>query len=531
MSVRGGSGGGGGGGSSSNIEGLLPARSWLKRIGLLVGLPLLAAFILMLILWKTFIHYVPPGKMLIVISKGGDLLDEGQVLARAGQKGILEEVRGEGWHFVMPIIYTTELKDNIVIEPGKVGIVTAKGGKPLSRGVMLAEAGEQGIRREVLLPGSYRLNPYGYTVETVPMVKIEPGFVGVLRRKLASKDDKGEILKPGILKDRILQPGIYPINDKEYQVIPCEIGIDQTTYNYRPEDPKSAISFPGKDGFPISLECTIEWELKPEYWPDWLARFPDFKQIESIVVDQHARRISRDRGLNYGAQDFLDGKKREEFQDDFREELKKECLKDNVIIRSAYIRNIIIPESFLRQKRLERLVIETRLTSEQLKLTRETEAEVAEAKQTIELRKQKVEAGTEKLVAAIDIEVANIKTVTEAEVEQMKDEFSAEIAKIDAQRKKVLGEADAEARKLKDTAESAIYKMKMEAFGRDGDAYLRYTMAEKLNPKMQLRLFQSGPGTLWTNMGNKNMNLFMPLPGADSVIPKGGSSGGSKEEK
>ena len=38
-------------------------------------------------------------------------------------------------------------------------------------------------------------------------------------------------------------------------------------------------------------------------------------------------------------------------------------------------------------------------------------------------------------------------------------------------------------------------------------------MAQELNPRMTLRLFQSGPGTLWTNLGNKGMNFLMPLPG------------------
>ena len=32
---------------------------------------------------------------------------------------------------------------------------------------------------------------------------------------------------------------------------------------------------------------------------------------------------------------------------------------------------------------------------------------------------------------------------------------------------------------------------------------------------MQLRLFHSGPGTLWTNMGNKNMSFMLPLPAAE----------------
>ena len=65
---------------------------------------------------------------------------------------------------------------------------------------------------------------------------------------------------------------------------------------------------------------------------------------------------------------------------------------------------------------------------------------------------------------------------------------------------------------MKESATAGLYKMKVDLFGRDSDTFLRYTMAKELNPRMQLRLFQSGPGTLWTNMGNKNFNLMMPLP-------------------
>jgi hypothetical protein len=56
--------------------------------------------------------------------------------------------------------------------------------------------------------------------------------------------------------------------------------------------------------------------------------------------------------------------------------------------------------------------------------------------------------------------------------------------------------------------------MKMDVFGSDGQAYLRYALAQQLNPKLVLRLFHSGPGTLWTNLDNKNMNLLLPGPGA-----------------
>jgi hypothetical protein len=66
----------------------------------------------------------------------------------------------------------------------------------------------------------------------------------------------------------------------------------------------------------------------------------------------------------------------------------------------------------------------------------------------------------------------------------------------------------------------------MELFGREGDAFLRYTLAQKLNPKMQLRLFQSGPGTLWTNMGKKDMNFMLPLPAESKKEPEKSKSEG-----
>jgi hypothetical protein len=516
-------------GSHSHDDGgiltALPADSgrWKRRF-ILYGVPIALGLLVCVVLWKLFIRYVPPGQHLVVIAKNGDALDTGEVLAKQGQKGIQKDVLGEGFHFVWPIIYSTELEANTLIPPGKVGIVTAQGGRPPRDNRVLAEQDdEQGIRRQVLMPGTYRINLKGYNVEQVDMMKIEPGFVGIKRRLLgtdgatqfATKDTE-----KGIVKGDILQPGIYPVNTREYEILKCEVGIYQTTYHYStaPGEKNTALSFYGQDGSPISLDCTVEWEIKPEHWPVWLTRFRDHREIEEKVVDLHAKQICQVRGSRYGAQDFLDGEKREKFQADFRTELDRVCHAENVVVRSAFIRNIIIPDKFLSEKRDQRLAVETRLTSEALTLTAQTEAEVAEAQKQIGARVKEVEAETTRLVAVVERDTENVKQFNEAEIDKLKAEYGAKIADLEAARKQVLGEAEAEASKLKETAKSALYKLKMDVFGRDGDAYLRYTMAKDLNPKLQLRLFQSGPGTLWTNMGNKNMQFMLPLPGADKSV-------------
>jgi hypothetical protein len=500
---------------------------WMALIGAILGIALLFALFSSL-LWHTFFSYVPPGQILIITSKNGDELEAGQVLAKEGQKGIQEKVLGEGWHFVMPILYTTELRPITFVRPGHAGIVTALGGKNPKNGGVLADADdEQGIRRRVLTPGSYRINPYGYKVEEVPATLVKPGFVGVVRRLLGD-DAAGEQGRgKGILRE-VLQPGLYYINTKEFEVLPREIGIYQTTYHYDPihAERNTAISFPARDGNLVSMDCTIEWEVKAADWPDLIAVYDSLTDIELKVVDQHAKKISRERGFNYRVQDFLEGGAREKFQSDFFQELHKACAEKKVGIHSAFIRNTIIPENFLEPKRARQLAVETKLTSQAKQATAQTEAEVAKAKGMIAQGVAEVGAETERLVAGIDRQAENIKLQTEAEIEGLKARYGAQIALLDNERTKVLGQAEAQAKTLTETAKSSIYKMKMEVFRDDGNAYLRYTMAEKLNEKIVLRLFHSGPGTFWTNLGDKNMTLMLPAPVNGANSPIGGS--GSK---
>ena len=517
---------------SSAIGGLgrLAARLQPSRAVVLSTLGVLLLTTSVVVVYRYFLFNVPSGHMLVTVSMFGEPLKEGQILAGPGQKGVREQVLGEGWHFVWPILFETELKKNSVvpgqqnvegeIEPAKVGIVKALGGEPLPPGVFLADRGQQGIWREVLLPGSYRLNPYGFEVKLVDMVEIKPGNVGVLRRKLGSDGPTEFASGPnekGILRDKVLEPGLYPINTEEYEVISCPIGIYQTTYHYDLDKSKNtSLVFDSRDSFRIELDCTIEWELQPEYWPEWVAKFRKQERIESAVIKLNVKNISRNEGQNYGAEDFLQGDKREEFQTEFTNRLSEECERDHVVVRHAFIRNIIIRDEFLRPKREEQLAKEKAETQKELKITAVTDNEVVAAEQTIDLEVQKVEAETEQMVALIERDVSNLKLTTDAELEKMKDTFAAEIAILESQRTELIGTAEAEAKKTVDTAKSALHKMQMDVFANDAQAFFRYSMSQNLNPALRIRLFQSGPGTFWTNMGEKNLNLFAPVPGGSS---------------
>jgi len=492
-----------------DIEFMLPAyRRWRNIVlaWLAIGLVGLVCFLLA---WNVFFKYVPPGQHLILIAKNGAALDPGEVLAKDGQKGILREVKGEGWHFVMPIVYSSEIEENTVIPPGKIGIVTALGGKSVPGGRVLAEEGEQGIQRQVLPPGAYRINRHGFKVDLASATEIKPGYVGVVRRRLATDDKEGT----GILADA-LQPGLYYLNTEEYEIIPVEVGIFQTTFltEEKDEGKGTAITFTSKGGFPISIDCTVEWEVLPQHMPSIVAEYGGRRAVESKVIDVQAHAIGRDRGIDYGVQDFLEGGTREKFQEDFTQELTHVCAQKNVTIHSAFIRRIDIPQTYLKPIRDKQIAIETQLTTKAKEVTAETENQVEREERTIQQEVAKVEAQTKLLVGSIDQEAKNVLVKTEAEIERMKAEYGSKIAALDAERTRLLGQAEAEAKRLKETAKSGLYQMKMEVFQNDIQAFLRYTLAEQLNPNMMLRLFHSGAGTFWTNMDGKGFNLMFQAP-------------------
>ncbi len=488
----------------------------------------IAVLVAFLATWTTFFTYVPPGEHLVVIAKDGGPLPPGHVLAQPGQKGPLEEVLAEGWHFVMPIAYEAKLEPNTMIVAGKVGVVTALGGEPLPPGTVLANPGQQGIQRRVLPPGSYRINLHGYKVSEVPATEIAVGFVGVQRR-LVGRETDSEVLEPDatgrVAEDRkgylptVLQPGLYYINPHEFDIIPSEVGIFQTTFakadvsnggTANDARVRAPITFTSRGGFPISVDCTVEWEVLPEDMPKLVAEYGSRERIEETVIDLQTHAIGRDKGSGYGVLDLLEGVKRKKFQEDFTTELVRACAEKHVTVHSAFIRNIDIPEAYLKQVRDKQIAVQRTLTNKAKEATAKTNAEVEEAKQMVELEVRKVEADTKRLVAVIDSQVDNLGATTDGELQRMRAVTQAEVAMLEGQRDRLIGEAEAGAEKLKETARSSLTKLKMDAFQGDGESFLRYALSQKLSPGLRLRLFQSGPGTFWTNMtGSEGMNLLL----------------------
>lgn len=175
---------------------------------------------------------VPAGHMAIVTAKIGKPLPPGQILADPGEKGVQREPLPEGRHFCDPVNYSWRIVPAISIPVGKVGVVTSKVGKELPPGeILAADSACKGVWKDVLGPGTYRLNPEGYEVTQLDAVSIPIGYVGIVTSQTGEPVKPGEFAGPGrqgVMKD-VLQPGLYYINPRAYQVDVLEIGMNQVS--------------------------------------------------------------------------------------------------------------------------------------------------------------------------------------------------------------------------------------------------------------------------------------------------------------
>ena len=183
-------------------------------------------------LWTFCRVYVPEGRMAVVTAKTGKPLPPGQILAERGQKGVLREVLGEGRHFLNPINNDWKIVDVKTIPLGSVGVVTSKVGNDLPPGDILApDELSKGVWRRVLGPGSYRLNPEGYDVTVLSAVSIPIGYVGVVTSLAGEPAPEGSFAGPGQkgVREQPLQPGLYYVNPRAYQVDLVEVGMNQVS--------------------------------------------------------------------------------------------------------------------------------------------------------------------------------------------------------------------------------------------------------------------------------------------------------------
>jgi hypothetical protein len=509
--------------------------------------------------WMVCRIEVPPGTSLLLRYKGpwppivsAPQAPEGtlaQVDSRGNplQVGVLERMPGPGRHFYSPLEYEVKLVRDLVIEPGKIGVVKANFGKPLPQGTYLSDAeGYRGVRRRVLTPGRYRINDYAYEVKVVDVDEcvepnsrsrrtkgdptlIPPGYVGVVTNNV---DDPKTNQVQGIQK-QVLQPGIYFLNPIEKRIAIVSIGYAETTLMVEAEPhpaiadargdrlgraagrdpvylPGKGIEFPSNDGFLIHLDFTAIWGITPVQAPEVVLQFGTLKDVEQKVILPQIGSICRLHGSKRGAVDLLVGESREEFQNATSEELERVLATKNLTLLFGLTRHIYVPAQVREPIQKAKIAEELTKTREQEQLTAKAAADLTEAKAKVTLEERRTTAETGKLVAEVEAEGEKKAREIEATTERLIAEIDAKTAAIAAQSTTVLGQASARSTELLREAEADKFRLYVKALG-GAEAYNRYAFAEGLPSTLRLGVFYAGPGTFWTDLKGIEQTLLGKL--------------------
>jgi regulator of protease activity HflC (stomatin/prohibitin superfamily) len=399
------------------------------------------AFLLLVIAYETFEWtfnriYVPEGHSLVMRYKGPPLpfLPGNRPAAALGQfakvdehgrpqeVGILKDMLGPGRHFRWIGWWETRLVEDTIVHPGEVAIVSSKMGKDLTGEQFLVDGdldqtSEKGILRQAFGPGTYRINDYAYAVDVLGMdsspqttstrtagwVSIPTGYVGVVTNLT---DNKLTSAVAGI-QDKVLQPGLYPINPKEQHVDIIGVGFSEKSIksnlvstNGVPlldesgepaiMDDESGIAFPSNDGFKIHMDFTAVWGIMPDQAADVIRKFGGLDAVETKVVVPQIESICRNQGSSLGAVDLLVGDTRQKFQEEVSSAFHNVLEEKGLTLLHGFVRNIHIPQEVRKPIQEKFIADELKLTREQELLTARTEATLREAEKTVDLEKERI---------------------------------------------------------------------------------------------------------------------------------------------
>lgn len=531
--------------------------------------------------WTVMRVYVPPDEAVLVTNKFGDPLPPELIAVPKGEnhyKGVQEELLGPGRYFINPIEYKTESVKLTQIPAGDpqtwkftrdgkladessqpmVGLVACKQGKAPPPGVEVVEPGFKGIQRDVLTPGTYKINPHLYEVTKVPAVVVPPGYVGVSTRLTGDRGPSTSItlteiraqtsgpttqgadaptthLVPsrlvtgatqrGVLKN-VLQPGIYYVNPRLVKVDVVPVGYDAITLehgtaaavtvargrgsragaNYDTGNPGTSVRFYSADGYLIEADLTLVWGVSPADAPEIVANIGGWDKIRENIIEPAMKAACQNVGAKYTSKELIQGTTRSKFQDELSLSLETSVASRSVHVLLALIRNITVKDNtgkdatggLLATIQRANIEVERDLTNKQKTLTAVTAAKLEEALKNVDVARETVSSDTGVKVANITAEAAKKAAEIDAQRDLEIAKINLEVATLEAKRTQILGKAQADVAKLKNEAEAKGAKMLVDAFG-SPQAYNLYTFAKGFAPT-ELKLIFAGPGTFWTDL-------------------------------
>ncbi len=315
---------------------------------------------------KQAITVVPQGEIALIVAAGGASIPSERILARVvdsdnfqdarkfllngGEKGRQLGYLTAGTYRINSALFTVIVGSEASyhgmaseqfcvqrVEPDMVGIVTTLDGQPIeateiagpslpghdnfqNAQAFLDAGGRRGLQEQILLSGSWNLNPWFTQVEQVPMVEIPIGYVGVVISFVghAHQDVSGVDFKHGDLVNAghkgvwvtPLYPGKHPLNTRvmKVELVPTTnivLNWASRTESHNYDSKLSSITVRSRDGFAFNLDVSQIIHVGALDAPKVISRVGSMQNLVDHVLQPIVGNYFRNSAQDYTVLDFL----------------------------------------------------------------------------------------------------------------------------------------------------------------------------------------------------------------------------------
>lgn len=361
-----------------------------------------------------------------------------------------------------------------------VGIVTTLDGRPIEAGeiagpnipdhdnfqkaqAFLDGGGRRGLQEQVLLSGTWNLNPWFAQVEQVPMVQIPIGYIGVVISFVGKAHEDvsgvefkhGDLVNPGHKGVWVtpLYPGKHPLNTRvmKVELVPTTnivLNWASRTEAHHFDEKLSSITVRSKDGFAFNLDVAQIIHVGALDAPKVISRVGSMQNLVDHVLQPIVGNYFRNSAQDYTVLDFLGA--RSQRQVEAAEHIRKAIGAYDVQAIDTLIGDINPPEQLMLTQTDRKIAEEQRKTYETQRAAQEQRQQLVRQTSLADIQQQVV--GAEQGVSIAELKAnATVKQAT-GEAESM--------------RLRALGEA--EAIRATGKAKAEAYRAGVESLGTQG---------------------------------------------------------------
>ena len=434
---------------------------------------------------KVAVTVVPQGEIALVVAADGESIPTDRILGKVvdcdnyqdarkfllngGEKGRQLGILTAGTYRINLALFTVITSATAVehemtgvqlrlhrVEPDMVGIVTALDGRPIEAGeiagpviaghenfqnaqAFLDGGGRRGLQEQILLSGTWNLNPWFVQVEQVPMVQIPIGYVGVVISYVgqAHVDVSGVEFKHGDLVEAghkgvwvsPLYPGKQPLNTRvmKVELVPTTnivLNWATRTESHHYDEKLSSITVRSKDGFAFNLDVAQIIHVGALDAPKVISRVGSMQNLVDHVLQPIVGNYFRNSAQDYTVLDFLSA--RSQRQEEAAKHIRGALAAYDVQAIDTLIGDINPPAQLMQTQTDRKIAEEQRKTYEMQEAAQKQRQQLVRQTSLADIQHQVVGAEQGVLIAELQAN-AQVKQATgEAEGTRLRAHGEAE---------------------------------------------------------------------------------------------------------